>query len=733
MNPHAKGNSKTEIDRCIDCNARQEEFMKRKRFLTVFLAAAMVLSGSALTAWADESVPLEASGAAVQEIVTVPAEDAVEMSAGESSPEEAAYAETVEAENADSSENEYAEVAEGSNLAAESIEDKLSAETPETTAEEEVMEAEDEEQLLAAEVDVNKDKFLKMGDLTIAYDKSAEGTDGKGGTWKWDGKGNLELNNVRLSHIHVQGECTITLNGDNYLSGTSEECGLTANYPQYIDNGYPSKDWTLTVTGPGTLHTGGGINVQSGKALKILNTHIEAVSNPNCTFNPGVWFYFMWGGDETTIISNSDIYMHNDFDAYKYGQFMEITGIKTMGSIVIDNSNITIDTPCCVRADFSTITLKDCSIVEKGVSVYSEPGGRIAADDTYMESASSQLDKLTIRRNTKEEPAQTTPHVSYRTHVQKDGWQGYVKDGAMSGTTGQSKRLEAINIQLTDVQGSGIEYRTHVQKYGWQNWVKDNALAGTSGESKRLEAIQIRLTGDVAKQYDVYYQTHIQGFGWSGWASNGEMCGSAGYSRRLEGISIKLVKKGDPAPGSTANCYYLKAGSGEPVSKISGSLVGYNTHVQTYGWQNYAYDGAMAGTKGESKRLEGIHINLVDKPYSGDIVYRTHVQKYGWQGWKKNGEMSGTSGESKRLEGIQIYLTGEMAKHYDVYYRVHAQTYGWLDWAKNGAMAGTSGLSKRLEGINIVLVEKGGKAPGSTAKPNVVGTGGKLPDNPYKG
>ena len=97
------------------------------------------------------------------------------------------------------------------------------------------------------------------------------------------------------------------------------------------------------------------------------------------------------------------------------------------------------------------------------------------------------------------------------------------------------------------------------------------------------------------------------------------------------------------------------------------------------------------------------------------------MQTYGWQEWKKNGEMSGTSGESKRLEGIQIYLTGEMAKQYDVYYRVHAQTYGWLDWAKNGQMAGTSGLSRRLEGINIVLVTKGGKAPGSTVRPNVTG------------
>ena len=95
--------------------------------------------------------------------------------------------------------------------------------------------------------------------------------------------------------------------------------------------------------------------------------------------------------------------------------------------------------------------------------------------------------------------------------------------------------------------------------------------------------------------------------------------------------------------------------------------------------------------------------------------------------------MSGTSGEAKRLEGIQIYLTGEMAKHYDVYYRVHAQTYGWLDWAKNGVMAGTSGLAKRLEGIKIVLVPKGGKAPGSTKRPYVVGAGGKLPSNPYKG
>ena len=159
--------------------------------------------------------------------------------------------------------------------------------------------------------------------------------------------------------------------------------------------------------------------------------------------------------------------------------------------------------------------------------------------------------------------------------------------------------------------------------------------------------------------------------------------------------------------------------------------VNYRTHVQTYGWQEWKKDGAMSGTSGQSKRLEGINIKLTNQPYSGSIVYRTHVQTYGWQGWKKDGQMSGTTGKAKRLEGIQIYLTGEMAKHYDVYYRVHAQTFGWLGYAKNGFMAGTSGLAKRLEGINIYLVPKGGKAPGATTSPCVTRAGDKLPDNPY--
>ena len=89
-----------------------------------------------------------------------------------------------------------------------------------------------------------------------------------------------------------------------------------------------------------------------------------------------------------------------------------------------------------------------------------------------------------------------------------------------------------------------IQYRTHVQNIGWQGWKKDGEMSGTSGKSLRLEAIQIKLTGDISRYYDVCYRVHAQNFGWMNWACNGESAGTAGYSYRLEAIQIKLVPKG---------------------------------------------------------------------------------------------------------------------------------------------------------------------------------------------
>lgn len=296
--------------------------------------------------------------------------------------------------------------------------------------------------------------------------------------------------------------------------------------------------------------------------------------------------------------------------------------------------------------------------------------------------------------------------VSYKTHVENKGWQSYVKNGAISGTEGESLRLEGIRINVTDSSLSGgIQYRTHVQNEGWQSWKTNDELSGTEGKKLRLEAIQIKLTGALEEEYDVYYRVHSETYGWLDWAKNGQSSGTEGLAKRLESIEVKLVKKGGVAPGSMLRPYV-----------ISQPTISYTTHVQNQGWQAYVQDGGMSGTSGKGLRLEGIKLNVTDQALSGGIQYRTQVEKEGWQGWKSNDAMSGTSGKALRLEAIEIKLTGALAEYYDVYYRVHSETYGWLGWAKNGQSAGTEGLSKRLEGIEVRLVRKGGKAPGVTTR-----------------
>ena len=358
----------------------------------------------------------------------------------------------------------------------------------------------------------------------------------------------------------------------------------------------------------------------------------------------------------------------------------------------------------CSRCD----SKKDVTVIPK--TGHSWDKGTIVKNPTYSETGIKCF-TCTKCGNTKDEViavlVDKDASILYKTHVQDIGWQDFVQDGKMSGTSGRSKRLEGIQIKLSSRFKGNVEYQTHVQDIGWQGWKSNGTMSGTSGKSKRLEAIRIKLTGEIANKYDVYYRVHCQDFGWLGWAKNGESSGSEGCSKRLEAIEIRLVRKGEKAPGSTNNTFVRKNNTVESAS------ISYRTHVQDYGWQNYVSDGKQSGTSGKSKRLEGINIKL-SSTVKGSVLYRTHVQDYGWQSWKQNNEMSGTQGKSKRLEAIQIKLTGDIANKYDVYYRVHCQDFGWLGWAKNGESSGSEGYSKRLEAIEIRLVPKGQRAPGNT-------------------
>ena len=188
--------------------------------------------------------------------------------------------------------------------------------------------------------------------------------------------------------------------------------------------------------------------------------------------------------------------------------------------------------------------------------------------------------------------AKESASVKYQTHVQDIGWQTQVKDGEIAGTEGQSKRLEAIKIELKNLENIKIKYQTHIEDIGWQNWKYNGELTGTESQSKRLEAIKIEL--EYSEEYSIMYRVHIQDIGWQDWRYDGEKAGTEGQSKRLEAIQIKIVEK---------------------QTSIS---VNYSVHVQDIGWQNWKAEEKIAGTEGQSKRLEAIQIRIISKENDSD-------------------------------------------------------------------------------------------------------------------
>jgi|GEM_PF-7126102 len=354
------------------------------------------------------------------------------------------------------------------------------------------------------------------------------------------------------------------------------------------------------------------------------------------------------------------------------------------------------------------------TVVEEGDDEESEDDETVDEIPSEIESGAAEADVKAADTNEPSEevelsPQATVPSVTYQAHVQNVGWQSYVRDGALAGTTGRSLRVEGIRIKLAgSVVSGGIEYRMHVQNIGWQGWSKDGAMGGTQGRSLRVEAFQLRLYGAVADQYDVWYRVHVQNVGWMAWAKNGEYAGSSGHSLRMEALQIRLAPKGE-TPSGIGSSDVSYAYFGDLGLKVS-------AHVQNIGWQASVGNGQTCGTTGRALRMEAIRLSLDDSGISGSIQYQAHVQDIGWQDWKVDGELAGTVGRSKQVEAVKIKLAGDVASKYDVYYRAHVQGIGWMAWAKNGASSGTIGLGLRVEALQVQLVAKGGAAPSNAGR-----------------
>ncbi|MBR3163394.1 MAG: CotH kinase family protein [Clostridia bacterium] len=337
--------------------------------------------------------------------------------------------------------------------------------------------------------------------------------------------------------------------------------------------------------------------------------------------------------------------------------------------------------------------------------------------------------------------------ISYQSHVQNIGWQEWKKDGDLTGTIGQGLRIEAIRLKLNNAPKYSIRYRVHVENIGWTDWIYDGQIAGTTGKSLRIEAIEIQII-DRTPKTKLYIDTpnnivtnsprQAKITGWK--MSNLEGTKIKVYiddnTVELDPKYIKYKKREDviaritgygtaeqnALPGFDVSIPTEELEIGKHSAKIvvclndeelknqtvlfdvtRNTVPEYQTHIQNIGWQEWKRDGQIAGTSGQSLRLEAIKIELDNMP-NVDAKYQVHIQNIGWQEWKKNGELAGTEGKSLRLEAIRIKL--DYSNEYTIMYRVHVQNVGWQAWKEEGELAGTEGKSLRLEAIQIKVVKK---------------------------
>ncbi len=75
-------------------------------------------------------------------------------------------------------------------------------------------------------------------------------------------------------------------------------------------------------------------------------------------------------------------------------------------------------------------------------------------------------------------------------HIEDLGWSNWVKKEQVAGTTGQARRIEAIEIKSNKM----LEVQEHIQNIGWLPSSKGkNIRIGTEGKGLRLEAFKINI------------------------------------------------------------------------------------------------------------------------------------------------------------------------------------------------------------------------------------------------
>lgn len=133
----------------------------------------------------------------------------------------------------------------------------------------------------------------------------------------------------------------------------------------------------------------------------------------------------------------------------------------------------------------------------------------------------------------------------YRSHVADLGWLGFVGTEVTSGTTGQNRRLEAIDVMWNKEKNS---IRSSYQDIKG-NWTESgNGITGTEGQALALQKVCFASSPDIIESgRKLQYRVHSEDVGWSGWKEEGQPAGTNG--KKIESIEMRMIINGKVEKG----------------------------------------------------------------------------------------------------------------------------------------------------------------------------------------
>lgn len=128
----------------------------------------------------------------------------------------------------------------------------------------------------------------------------------------------------------------------------------------------------------------------------------------------------------------------------------------------------------------------------------------------------------------------------YRSHVSDAGWLGFVGTEYLSGTTGQNRRLEAVDVMWNKKKES---IRSSFQDINGR-WIESGTgITGTTGRALSIQRVCFASNQDILSSgRKIQYRVHSQDVGWSSWKEEGESAGVSG--KKIESIEMRMLING---------------------------------------------------------------------------------------------------------------------------------------------------------------------------------------------